>query len=70
LFSSVALRRESWIEASANLKLTGKPWVIRGAGSPYESYGFWKTAVPRADVTGRRTGVRVSALDFAGAART
>lgn len=58
-----------WSEVCANPKLTGKPWAIRGAGSPYESYGLWETAVPRADMTGRRTGVRVGALDFAGAAR-
>jgi len=56
--------------SSANHKLTRKPWGIRGAGSPCESYGFWEAAVPRADMTGRRVGVRVSALDFAGVART
>jgi hypothetical protein len=58
-----------WIEASANLKLTVKPWVVRGAASPYESYGFWGTAVPHADMTGRRVGIRVSAMDFADVAR-
>ena len=70
MFSNVAPRWGSWIEASANLKLTGKPWEIRGGVTSYESYGFWETAVPRADMTGRRVGVRVSALDFAGATRT
>lgn len=59
----------NWIEVSANLKLTGKPWGIRGTGSPYESYEFWETTIPHADMTGRRVGVRVSALNFAGAAR-
>jgi len=70
LFSSVVPRAGAWIEASANLKLTGKPWVVRAAASPYKSYGFWETAVPRADMTGRRVGVRVSALDFAVVAQT
>ena len=58
-----------WIKASANLKLTGKPWMVRGDVSPYESYRFWETAVPRADMTDRRAAVRINALDFAGVAR-
>lgn len=59
----------SRIETSANLKLTRKPWEIRGAGSRYECYGFWKTAVTRANMTGRRVGIRASVLDYAGVAQ-
>ncbi len=58
-----------WIEACANPKLTGKLWGIRGAGSPYESYRFLETTVLCADTRGRRAGVRINALDFAGVAR-